>query len=212
MKRFIAVLLVMGVIMTAFAATGTAGKVNITGNELTAADTDVVLQLAQNAGIVWFSAGSNPNVSTYFLSLPEISRLNQDTSGNSNWYATGPVDLYLNWNIVSCSTVKIILEIDGKLKGTNSSSNEIGWKVSFKEKIYSGNSLASDNSNASVYLCAGYPGEVDAITSAMAIKKKNDVYGSSGSLKIDEIITENTYGKNVDTYKATITAKVVTVG
>ena len=88
MKRFIAVLLVMGVIMTAFAATGTAGKVNITGNELTAADTDVVLQLAQNAGIVWFSAGSNPNVSTYFLSLPEISRLNQDTSGNSNCYAT----------------------------------------------------------------------------------------------------------------------------
>ena len=49
MKRFIAVLLVMGVIMTAFAATGTAGKVNITGNELTASDTDVVLQLAQAA-------------------------------------------------------------------------------------------------------------------------------------------------------------------
>ena len=48
MKRLIAVLLVMGVIMTAFAASGSAGEKELTKNEKKAADTEVVLTLNQN--------------------------------------------------------------------------------------------------------------------------------------------------------------------
>lgn len=207
MKRFIAVLLVMGVIMTAFAATGTAGKVNITGNELTAADTDVVLQLAQNAGIVWFSAGSNPNVSTYFLSLPEISRLNQTPAGNTNWYATGN-DLVLNWNIVSHDSVVIELKISGRLTGSaEDEPDNIGWKLSFVPQAYSGN-VATPGSG--VVISAGYPDVATDLLSATAITKDNVIYGSSGSLEIDQIITANTYDKKVDVYTATLTATVKT--
>ena len=36
------------------------------------------------------------------------------------------------------------------------------------------------------------------------------IYGSSGSLEIGQIITENTYGKKVDVYTATLTATVKT--
>ena len=127
MKRLIAVLLVLGVIMTAFAeaATGTAGRKEITNEVTPTAETDVVLNLEQNAGIVWFSVDGNQNVSTYSLSLPEINKLNKSTSGNGNWVAKG-TDLKLNWNIVSCSKVKIDLIVSGKLKGQNNSSNEIG--------------------------------------------------------------------------------------
>ena len=72
MNRLIAVLLIMGVIMTAFAetATGTAGRKEITNEVTPTAETDVVLNLEQNAGIVWFSVDGNQNVSTYSLSLP----------------------------------------------------------------------------------------------------------------------------------------------
>ena len=207
MKRFIAVLLVMGVIMTVFAATGTVGSVNITRAATDASSTDVVLNLNQNAGKVWFSAGEYSAVSTYYLSLPAITELNQSPLGNTNWFATGN-DLVLNWNIVSCDNVKIELHMGGKLKGTNNSSNEIGWKITYNEKIYSGNELASDNTNTEINLYAGYPTERDNL-SAMAMKKKKDIYGSSGSLPITQITTENTYGKKVDVYTATLTAKVI---
>ena len=205
MKRFIAVLLVMGVIMTAFAetATGTAGRKEITNEVNPTATTDVVLSLNQNAGIVWFSAGDNQNVSTYSLSLPEINKLNKSTSGNGNWVAKG-TDLKLNWNIVSCSKVKIDLIVSGKLKGQNNSSNEIGWKVSFKK-----NSYGIPESTDTV-ISAGYPSLITNTLSATAVTKNNTVYGSSGTLSIDEIITENTYEKKVDNYKATLTAKVTT--
>ena len=207
MKRFIAVLLVMGVIMTAFAATGTAGKVNITGNELTAADTDVVLQLAQNAGIVWFSAGENTNVKTYYLSLPAITGLNQTPAGNTNWYATGN-DLVLNWNIVSHDSVVIELKISGRLTGSaEDEPDNIGWKLSFVPQAYSGN-VATPGSG--VVISAGHPDVATDLLSATAITKDNVIYGSSGSLEIDQIITENTYGKKVDVYTATLTATVKT--
>ena len=206
MKRLIAVLLVMGVIMTAFAgtATGTQGPISISNEEAKAADTDVVLNLNQNAGIVWFSAGDNQNVSTYSLSLPEINKLNKSTSGNGNWVAKG-TDLKLNWNIVSCSKVKIDLIVSGKLKGQNNSSNEIGWKVSFKK-----NSYGIPESTDTV-ISAGYPSLTTNTLSATAVTKNNTVYGSSGTLSIDEIITENTYGKKVGNYKATLIANVKTI-
>ena len=211
MKRLIAVLLVMGVIMTAFAATGTAGRMNITGTATSAAETDVVLNLNQNAGIVWFSVGENQNVNTYVLSLPGITELNQSTTDN-NWVASG-TNLKLNWNIVSCSKVKIDLIVGGKLIGQNNSSNEIGWKVSFKPTEYSGSSpkaVETETGTETVTISAGYSGLNDT-SSATAVKKDNTVYGSSGTLSIDEIITENTYRKKVATYKATLIANVKTI-
>ena len=211
MKRLIAVLLVMGVIMTAFAATGTAGQIYITSAATRAAETDVVLNLNQNAGIVWFSVGENQNVNTYVLSLPGITELNQSTTDN-NWVASG-TNLKLKWNIVSCSKVKIDLIVGGKLIGQNNSSNEIGWKVSFKPTEYSGSSpkaVETETGTETVTISAGYSGLNDT-SSATAVKKDNTVYGSSGTLSIDKIITENTYGKNVDTYKATLTAMISTI-
>ena len=209
MKRLIAVLLVMGVIMTAFAetATGTAERKEITNEVNPTATTDVVLSLNQNAGIVWFSAGDNQNVDTYVLSLPGIDGLNQSTSGNGNWVAKG-TDLKLNWNIVSCSNVKIDLIIDGELKG-HTESNKIGWKVSFKKTAYTGNTPSPDSTLT--ILCAEFPGIEENILSATAVTKDNSIYGSSGSLSIEEIVTENTYDKNVDNYKATLTAKISTL-
>ena len=64
MKRLIAVLLVMGVIMTAFAASGTSGNNVITSTSRKAADTEVVVKLDQNIGVIWFSTSSNNNVIT----------------------------------------------------------------------------------------------------------------------------------------------------
>ena len=208
MKRLIAVLLVMGVIMTAFAetATETAGRKEITNEVNPTATTDVVLSLNQNAGIVWFSAGDNQNVDTYVLSLPGIDGLNQSTSGNGNWVAKG-TDLKLNWIIVSCSNVKIDLIIDGELKG-HTESNKIGWKVSFKKTAYTGNDGTPDSGLTILY--AGYPDKTNNLL-ATAVTKDNSIYGSSGSLSIEEIVTENTYDKNVDNYKATLTAKISTL-
>ena len=209
MKRFIAVLLVMGVIMTVFAATGTVGSVNITRAATDAASTDVVLNLNQNAGKVWFSAGEYSNVSTYYLSLPAITELNQSPLGNNNWFAKGN-DLVLNWNIISCDGVKIELAISGELTGTGEDPDTIGWKLSYRETAYSGNTgtQVSDEVGDTV-ICAGYPGTANKL-SAVAITKNAVIYGSSGSLSIDQIITENTYGKKVDVYTATLTAKVTT--
>lgn len=216
MKRLIAVLLVMGVIMTAFAETatetakGTAGRMNIRGTANSAATTDVVLSLNQNAGIVWFSAGDNQNVDTYVLSLPGIDGLNQSTSGNDNWVAKG-TDLKLNWNIVSFNTVQIELKIDGQLKGQNT-ADVIGWQISFKPTEFSGSSVKTEASTDTVISSAGYPNSTETDTlPKTAVTKDNTVYGSSGTLSIDKIITENTYRKKVDNYKATLTANVKTI-
>ena len=212
MKRFIAVLLVMGVIMTAFAetATGTAGRKEITNEVNPTATTDVVLSLNQNAGIVWFSAGDNQNVDTYVLSLPGIDGLNQSTSGNDNWVAKG-TDLKLNWNIVSFNTVQIELKIDGQLKGQNT-ADVIGWQISFKPTEFSGSSGKTEASTDTVISSAGYPNSTETDTlPKTAVTKDNTVYGSSGTLSIDKIITENTYRKKVDNYKATLTANVKTI-
>ena len=218
MKRLIAVLLVMGVIMTAFAetATETAGRKEITNEVNPTATTDVVLSLNQNAGIVWFSSGANQNVNTYVLSLPGIDGLNQSTSGNDNWVAKG-TDLKLNWNIVSFNTVQIELMIDGPLveqvEGQAEGqvdTNKIGWKISFKPTEYSGSSVNTEASTDTVVISAEYPGLNNKLFET-AVTKDNTVYGSSGTLSIDKIITENTYRKKVDNYKATLTANVKTI-
>ena len=220
MKRLIAVLLVMGVIMTAFAetATETKGPIPISNEEAKAAETDVVLKLNQNAGIVWFSVDGNQNVSTYSLSLPEINKLNKSTSGNGNWVAKG-TDLKLNWNIVSCSGVQIELMIDGPLvkqvegqaagqAAGQADTDTIGWKISFKKNSYVGNTGTPESTDTEI--SSGYPNSSENL-SATAVTKNNTVYGSSGTLSIDKIITENTYRKKVDNYKATLTANVKTI-
>ena len=216
MKRLIAVLLVMGVIMTAFAetATETAGRKEITNEVNPTATTDVVLSLNQNAGIVWFSAGDNQNVDTYVLSLPGIDGLNQSTTGNDNWVAKG-TDLKLNWNIVSCSGVQIELMIDGPLVkqvegqvAGQADTDTIGWKISFKKNSYVGNTGTPESTDTEI--SSGYPNSSENL-SATAVTKNNTVYGSSGTLSIDKIITENTYGKKVGNYKATLIANVKTI-
>ena len=204
MKRLIAVLLVMGVIMTAFAetatetATGTAGRVYIIDTATPAAETDVVLSLNQNAGIVWFSSGANQNVNTYVLSLPEISGLNQSTSGNDNWFAKG-TDLKLNWNIVSVVPVSISLEITAPMTrtveegSTLSDDDKIGWKVT------SGGQTISF-------------GENDTQPASKVVYKKNTVkYGEAGSQSI-VVETNNVWGKNSGKYTATLTAYIKTTG
>ena len=218
MKRLIAVLLVMGVIMTAFAATGTAGRMNITGTATSAAETDVVLNLKQNAGIVWFSVGENQNVNTYVLSLPGINELKQSTKDNDNWVAEGK-DLKLNWNIVSCSGVQIELKIDGPLvkqvegqvegqAAGQADTDTIGWKISFKKNSYVGNTGTPESTDT--VISSEYPNSSENL-SATAVTKNNTVYGSRGTLSIDKIITENTYGKKVGNYKATLIANVKTI-
>ena len=198
MKRLIAVLLVMGVIMTAFAetATGTAGRKEITNEVNPTATTDVVLSLNQNAGIVWFSAGDNQNVDTYVLSLPGIDGLNQNTSGNQDWVATGR-DLQLNWNIVSVVPVSISLEITAPMTrtveegSTLRDDDKIGWKVISGEQTISF-------------------GENDTQPASKVVYKKNTVkYGEAGFQPI-VVETNNVWGKNSGTYTATLTAYIKT--
>ena len=204
MKRLIAVLLVMGVIMTAFAeaATGTKGPIPISNEEAKAAETDVVLNLNQNAGIVWFSVDGNQNVSTYNLSLPESIGLNQSTSGNTDLVATG-TDLKLNWNIVSSVPVSVYLEITAPMvrnvaEGVAlTKDDKIGWKVK------SGGETISVSVNDTGTASNG--GKVVVHT------KDTLKYGEAAS-QIIEVETDNVWGKNKGTYTATLTAYIKTAG
>ena len=201
MKRLIAVLLVMGVIMTAFAgtATGTQGPISISNAEAKAADTDVVLILNQNAGIVWFSKGDdNQSISTYSLSLPESIGLNQSTSGNNNLVATG-TDLKLNWNIVSSVPVSVYLEITAPMVRTDAKSitgdDKIGWKVKSGGETIS--VIVNDTGTAS--------------NGGKVVVHTKDIlkYGEADS-QIIEVETDNVWGKNNGTYTATLTAYIKT--
>ena len=203
MKRLIAVLLVMGVIMTAFAgtATGTKGPIPISNAEAKAADTDVVLNLNQNAGIVWFSKGEvNQSISTYNLSLPESIGLNQSTSGNTDLVATG-TDLKLNWNIVSSVPVSVYLEITEPMvrnvtEGVAlTKDDKIGWKVKSGGETIS--VIVNDTGTAS------NGGKVVVHT------KDTLKYGEATS-QIIEVETDNVWGKNNGTYTATLTAYIRT--
>ena len=200
MKRLIAVLLVMGVIMTTFAATGSAGKKELTKNEIKAADTEVVLTLNQNIGVVWFST-STEEVRRYNLTLPSYNAVSQNISGNSNWTASGS-DLYLNWNIISKKDVEISLQISSPMVG-DSSSDKIGWTVSW----YPTTTLEPlEDAPTSISIASTDSGAVSGI----AYTKNGTMYGNASQKQL-WIFTENTYGKAIDTYRADLIATIKTI-
>ena len=195
MKRLIAVLLVMGVIMTAFAESVAVPDGTASTEGALAAQTTVVLEMNQNIAVVWFTKGED-NTTRYNLTLPQ--NLEQNTS---SWVAEGN-NLYLNWNIVSKDKVQIDLSISEPMK---SGSNAIGWNVAFtklstndSENGTSVTTLTKESSDSSTDKIVG-----------TAYKKNGTVYGNKGKLPIN-ITTENIYGKNTGVYKAVITATVKT--
>ena len=199
MKRLIAVLLVMGVIMTTFAetATGTAGS-----KEISAADTEVVVKLDQNIGVIWFSTSSDSNVSRYNLTLPTKQNLSQSISRNDDWVATGS-DLFLNWNIISKDNVQVSLQISSPMVGENSSNNKLGWTVSWYP---TSTTNPTEGSAASISRTPTQKGDV----SAVAYTKNGTAYGNASQKQL-WIYTENTFGKNADTYRAVLKATVETI-
>lgn len=202
MKRLIAVLLVMGVIMTTFAATGSAGKKELTKNEIKAADTEVVLTLNQNIGVVWFSTSTEEDVRRYNLTLPSYGAVSQNISGNSDWTASGS-DLYLNWNIISKKNVVISLQISSPMVGDSSSDNKIGWTVSWYP---TSTTNPTEGSTASISRTSEQEGDV----SAVAYTKNGTAYGNASQKRL-WILTENTYGKAIDTYRADLIATIKTI-
>ena len=191
MKRFIAVLLVMGVIMTAFAETAVVPNRT---TDVVAAQTNVVLDLDQNLAVVWFSKGNDPTT-WYTLTLP--ATLAQDTA---SWIAEGN-DLYLNWNIISKDKVQISLTITDPMKYN---ANAIGWNVSFTQLSTDG----SENGSSATTLTIESTEETSDKT-GVAYKKNGTIYGDNGRLPIS-ISTENVYGKTIGNYTAIITATVKT--
>lgn len=203
MKRLIAVLLVMGVIMTAFAASGTSGNNVITSTSRKAADTEVVVKLDQNIGVIWFSTSTNNNVSRYNLTLPTEDNLSQSISGNDDWVATGS-DLFLNWNIISKDNVQVSLQISSPMVGDNSSNNDkLGWTVSW----YPTTTLEPSEGDAtSISRASTDSGAVSGI----AYTKNGTAYGNASQKQL-RIYTENTFGKNADKYRAVLKATVETI-
>ena len=202
MKRLIAVLLVMGVIMTAFAATGSAGKKELTNIEKKAADTEVVLTLNQNIGVVWFSTSTGEVVRRYNLTLPSYNAVSENISGNSDWTASGS-DLYLNWNIISKNDVEISLQISSPMVGDSSSDNKIGWTVSWYPTSTESPTVGS---TASISRTPTQEG----VVSAVAYTKNGTAYGNASQKQL-WIFTENTYGKTIDTYRADLIATIKTI-
>ena len=203
MKRLIAVLLVMGAIMTAFAATGTAGNKEISRRSQKAADTEVVVKLDQNIGVIWFSTSTNNNVSRYNLTLPTEDNLSQSISGNDDWVASGS-DLFLNWNIISKDNVKVSLQISSPMVGdTSSNHDKLGWTVSW----YPTTTLEPSEGDAkSISRASTESGAVSEI----AYTKNGTKYGNASQKQL-WIYTENTFGKNADTYRAVLKATVETI-
>ena len=203
MKRLIAVLLVMGVIMTAFAATGTVGNKEISSIPRLAADTEVVVKLDQNIGVIWFSTSTNNNVSRYNLTLPTVDNLSQSVSGNGDWVASGS-DLFLNWNIISKDNVQVSLQISSPMVGDNSSNTDkLGWTVSWYP---TSTTNPTEGSAASI---SGTPTQ-ERDVSAVAYTKNGTAYGNASQKQL-WIYTENTFGKNADTYRAVLKATVETI-
>ena len=195
MKRLIAVLLVMGVIMTAFAESVVVPDGTASTEGASAAQTTVVLEMNQNIAVVWFTKGED-NTTEYNLTLPQ--NLEQNTS---SWVAEGN-DLYLNWNIVSKDKVQIDLSISEPMKN---GSNAIGWNVAFTRLSTNG----SDNGTSVTILTKESSDSSLDKKVGTAYKKNGNVYGNKGRLPIS-ITTENIYGKNIGKYTAVITATVKT--
>ena len=206
MKRLIAVLLVMGVIMTAFAASGTSGNNVITSTSRKAADTEVVVKLDQNIGVIWFSTSTNNNVRRYNLTLPTVDNLSQSVSGNGDWVASGS-DLFLNWNIISKDNVQVSLQISSPMVGDNSSNTDkLGWTVSWYPTSTQ-NPLEVDATSISIASTAST--DSDAVR-GIAYTKNGTIYGNASQKQL-WIYRENTFGKNADTYRAVLKATVETI-
>lgn len=203
MKRFIAVLLVMGVIMTAFAASGTRGPNEITNSFRTAADTEVVVKLNQNIGVIWFSTSLEDDVSRYNLTLPIVDDLNRSISGNDNWFAIGN-NLFLNWNIISKDSVQISLEISSPMVGDSASNTDkLGWTVSWYP------TTTTDPIEGSPVTISKASTDSDGVNSKVAYTKNGTIYGNAAQKQL-WIYTENTFGKTADTYRAVLKATVKT--
>lgn len=192
MKRLIAVLLVMGVIMTAFAEAAVVPD----DSGVVAAQTNVVLDMNQNIAVVWFTKGED-NTTWYELTLP--NNLEQNTT---TWVASG-TDLFLNWNIVSKDKVQIDLSISDPMR--KDASNAIGWNISFTKLSFDG----SDNDSTATTLTKESSDSTSEVSSSTAYLKNGTVYGDRGRLPVN-VTTENIYGKNTGVYTAIITATVKT--
>ena len=209
MKRFIAVLLVMGVIMTAFAEEVVIHRIELTGDNQNAASTTVTLTLDGNYGKVWFSKGEgNGPISNYNLVMVAPNELvtsllgNEGTASSPKVYAKsaeGTSDgLYLNWNIVSTVPVCVSLNISTPLTKTHG----VDETVTTKDKI--GWAVTSNGKTLSV-------SDTGTVTNGTAIvdTKNATTYGKTGS-QLVEIETDNVWSKNNGTYTATLTALIKT--
>ena len=174
----------------------TAGQIGGNG-----ASTKVSLALTESKATLWFterSAGTSAgsNLSEYALALLPNSDLPMNTVGNE--VHGGGSSLYLNWNIISASELKVYLSVADFMKGSESNNDTLGWSVSWVE---SSNQVTIGKSNDS---------SSSLKAERLVITKTTETYGKSGSILLT-ILTENAYGLKPDTYKAKLIATVRTV-
>ena len=168
------------------------------------ASTEVSLALTESKATLWFtesSAGTSAgsNLSRYALALLPNSDLPMKTEGNE--VHGGGSTLYLNWNIISASDLKVYLKVEDFMKSDKSSNNAtLGWSVSWGESPNQVTIGQSNDSSSSSSLKA----------ERLVITKTTETYGKSGSILLT-ILTENAYGLKPDTYKAKLIATVRTV-
>lgn len=206
MKRLIAVLLVMGVIMTAFADDVRIGQIELDSSYKEASSTTVSLTLSGNFGRVWFSIGSgNSAISDYALTMQKPNELVESLRGNTGEasspkvYAKSGTDsegLYLNWNIVSTVSVDVYLEITApmvrSMTGEARNDDKIGWIVES-----GGQTLSVTDSG---HVTSG---------KAVVYTKQAEKYGEASS-QIINVETDNVWGKNNGDYTATLKAYIKT--
>lgn len=205
MKRFIAVLLVMGVIMTAFADV-TISQIAITDSDQTASSTTISLTLSGNYGKVWFSKGYGTSaISNYDLTMQTPNELvpslngNEGTATSPKVYAKSTDDtsngLYLNWNIVSAVPVAVSLKIEAPMVrniATPTADDKIGWSVT------SGTQTLSVKDDGTVS------------NGTVIVHTKNaEKYGEASSQMV-VVETDNVWKKNNGSYAATLTALIKT--
>lgn len=202
MKRMGMVMLVtVFVIGNLLAAEETVGSGTAVQTVGSGASTEVSLALTESKATLWFtesSAGTSAgsNLSRYALALLPNSDLPMKTAGND--VHGGGSSLYLNWNIISASELKVYLSVADFMKGSESNNDTLGWSVSWVE---SSNQVTIGKSNDSSSRLS---------TEDLVCTKTTNTYGESGSILLT-ILTENAYGLKPDTYKATLTATVRTV-
>ena len=202
MKRMGMVMLVtVFVIGNLLAAEETVGSRTAVQTVGSGASTEVSLALTESKATLWFtesSAGTSAgsNLSEYTLALLPNSDLPMKTEGNE--VHGGGSSLYLNWNIISATELKVYLTVADFMKSVESTNTgKLGWSVSWGE---SSNQVIGKSNNSSSSLS----------TEGLVFTKDTVTYGKSGSILLT-VLTENAYGLKPDTYKATLTATVRTV-